>query len=116
MCSTAECTVCDQSLEHQAHWTWTKEFGFGNIQNGGNINRAGQDPIAPGLYKLSSRSGPSPSLHLVITQASSHIEKSEGKLPKKFRVGANNYLTYSTTKRAGLLNSHFSNERLDHSP
>lgn len=105
-------TPCDQSAQL---WTWTRESAFGNMQNGGNNNQAGQDPIALSLYKLSSRSGPSSSLHLVTTQASSQIERSEGKLPKKFRVGVNNYLTYST-KGPGLLNSHFSNERWDHSP
>lgn len=108
---------CDQSLEHQAHWTWTRESAFGNAQNGGgNTNKAGQDPIARSLYKLSSGSGASSSLHLVVTRARSHTERSEGKLPKKFRAGVNNYSTSSTTKRPGLLNSLFSNERLDHSP
>lgn len=118
---TQECAVllsapCDRSLEHQARWTWTRESGFGNIQNGGNTNQAGQDPIALCLYKFSSRSGPSSSLHLVITKANSHIKTFERKLPEKFRAGVNNYSTYNTTKRPGLLNLHFSSERLDHSP
>lgn len=39
-----------------------------------------------------------------------------GNFLKKFRVGPSHYLTKSTTKSPGLLNSHFSNEKLDHSP
>lgn len=111
-CSTAESMVTNPcSAQLTGH-------GQGRLlenTNCGNTSQAGQDPIALGLYKFRSRSGPSSGFHLIITQASSHWERSEGKLPKKFRVGASHYLTYSTTKRPGLLNSRFSTEGLDHS-
>lgn len=102
-------------VQHLAHSAWRRKALFRNICCG-NVNQACQDPIAPGLYKLSRRSGTPSSFHLIITQSSSHWERYERKLPKKFRVGASHYLTYCTTKSPGLLNSWFSNERLDHSP